>query len=284
MRCASSFFAALLATQYGRQVVVWVGRVGLCIRVHLISVSLSSQAERNKEWEATKRIHGLVRKPFMQTVRHECKMAAVIKWMWCEINACHSVFWDERGKERERWKRARERKKKNMRRRKIKTKWHPVKSKKIVLWTELNLSATLSEMKGDFDKIISFHLFLSLSALLRCLHSFYAPPFYLTSFCVWSPVCCFLSWLGEKDTGGINLHVVSLFIIKSAGVHKKTIEFKLTFYLTHQKPVNWKYNHNIFREKWYFVDKMKYNVQFQTFKCLKCSCSQITDCVSGKSW
>lgn len=33
-------------------------------------------------------------------------------------------------------------------------------------------------------------------------------------------------------------HVVLLFIIKSAGVHKKTMEEKLTFYLTLQEPVN----------------------------------------------
>lgn len=36
----------------------------------------------------------------------------------------------------------------------IEGKWHPVKKK--VRWTEMNLSATLSEMKGDFDKIISY--------------------------------------------------------------------------------------------------------------------------------
>lgn len=41
-----------------------MGWEGICIRVHLISASLSSQAERNKEWEAAKRIHGLVRKSF----------------------------------------------------------------------------------------------------------------------------------------------------------------------------------------------------------------------------
>lgn len=43
----------------------------------------------------------------------------------------------------------------------IERKWHPVNSKKVVRWTELNLCATLSEMKGDFDNIISFHLSLS---------------------------------------------------------------------------------------------------------------------------
>lgn len=40
-------------------------------------------------------------------------------------------------------------------------KWHPVKLKKIACRTKLNLSATPSEMKGDFDTIISFHLSLS---------------------------------------------------------------------------------------------------------------------------
>lgn len=86
--------------------VEWVGWERLCIRVHLISASLSGQAERNKEWEAAKRIHGLVRKPFRQTVQHECKAAAVIKWVWCEINGCHSTFGMREG---EKWRAGRER-------------------------------------------------------------------------------------------------------------------------------------------------------------------------------
>lgn len=134
----------------------------------------------------------------------------------------------------------REREKKRRRKEKrIERKWHPVKSKKIVRRTELNLFATLSEMKGDFDKIISFHLSFFSSSLLCSLHSFNAPPFYMTSsllsllpFCICSPVCCFLF------DNLITPDWVLLFIIKSVGVHKKTIEEKLTFYLTHQEVVN----------------------------------------------
>lgn len=62
-------------------------------------------------------------------------------------------------------------------------KWHSVKLKKTVRRTELDLSATLSEMKGDFDKIISFHLSVSAPPPHSSWRSrpFRAPPFHLTS-------------------------------------------------------------------------------------------------------
>lgn len=136
----------------------------------------------------------------------------------------------------------------------IQRKWHPVKLRKIVRRTKLNLSATLSEMKGDFDKIISFHRSLSsFSSLLWRLHCFYAPPFYLTSsllpsilhliaclppFVVWLFFFCINAEEWRKTP-----RVVLLFIIKSAGVHKKTMEEKLTFYLTRQEAVNKKKLH-----------------------------------------
>lgn len=54
-----------------------------------------------------------------------------------------------------------ERKKRRRNERGKEGEWHPVKLEKVVCRTELNLSATLTEMKGDFDNIISFHLSLS---------------------------------------------------------------------------------------------------------------------------
>lgn len=143
------------------------------------------------------------------------------------------------------WERAREEggegeKKRRRKEKRIERKWHPVKSKKVVRRTELNLSATLSEMKGDFDNIISFHLSLS------SLHSstiyivslrlpFVWPLLSLPPFWIWSD---FLFFRKTERKRRITLRVVLLFIMKSAGVHKKTMEEKLTFYLTHQEPGN----------------------------------------------
>lgn len=114
-------------------------------------------------------------------------------------------------------------------------------SRKVVRRTELNLSATPSEMKGDFDNIISFNLssfFVSfhpsaIYIVFMHLHSIW-PPLPLLLFCSRSPVCIFF----RKRKGGRETpHVVLLFIMKSAGVHQMTME-KLIFYLTHQEPVN----------------------------------------------
>lgn len=173
-----SSFTASLATPKGRQVVVWVLWVGLCIWVHLISASLSSQAQRNKEWEVTKRIHGLVRKPFRQTVQHECKAAAVIKWVWCEINGCHSAFGirecekEREGKEREGKKRKREGNREKVAPREVEGGIAPGRAQPFceTEWDERRF------WQNNFFSSLSFF-----SSLLRHLHSFYAPPFHLTS-------------------------------------------------------------------------------------------------------
>lgn len=152
------------------------------------------------------------------------------------------LFGMREGKKGSDGKREKERK---VRRRRTETKWHPVKLKKMVRWTELNLSATLSEMKGDFDKIISFHLSLSSSPhsfavyiVFTHLHFIWLL-FSLLPFCVWSPVCCLFFFFPEwkkRKRRRINLHEVSLFIIKSAGVHKKKKNNRVKFNILPHSP------------------------------------------------
>lgn len=167
-------FAALLATQKGRQVVVWVGWVGLCIRVHLISASLSSQAKRNKEWEAAKRIHGLVRKPFRQTLQHECKAAGVIKWVWCEINGCHSALGMREGEK------GREGREREGKREKKKEKRKKVAPREVEESSAPDRAEPFCDTEWDERGFWQYNFFSSLPfffpSLPCCLH-----PFYLTS-------------------------------------------------------------------------------------------------------
>lgn len=112
-----------------------MGWEGICIRVHLISASLSSQAERNKEWEATKRIHGLVRKSFR--AEHPAWMQSgrshKVGLMWKKMAVTPLRGW-ERVKEGE--EEGRRRGKKQREEKESGTPW----SRKVVRWTEASLS------------------------------------------------------------------------------------------------------------------------------------------------
>lgn len=112
-----------------------------------------------------------------------------------------------------------ERKKRRRNERGKEGEWHPVKLEKVVCRTELNLSATLTEMKGDFDFFSSLSFFSS--PLLCSLHTVV----FMHLHFIWPPLClpfCLavdqpfstLFFFFVKSKGRITLGVVFAFHYK----------------------------------------------------------------------